>query len=251
MSLGINSDYSNAKFLEAQFKGMWNEVWKEHPGNSRGKAGVGTPRVEARRCSQLYNNAKTQKLSFVVLGETSIRQDETLLKNLGTISTNPVMSKKIIKKYLSNAFQGEGTQKINKLTREHLMKGAVLNEGNWFILPNDMVMLGVIHSGKECHIATNEGKIPSKDTLWDDKEMRPRVLGRELLQLYDAGYRIVQESLLEGRNIVMMRVDTKTAQEADLKGIRDSVKETSFKNIQDIFSDTVPFRDTERGRSQG
>lgn len=248
MDVRSPTDYGNCKYLESEFRGMWNEVWKEHPGNSKGKAGVGTPKQEAKRCSELYKHAKATNLSFVVLGGTHIREDNSLMNNLGTIATNPVMSKKKVKAILVNAFPDETGQKINKMTTEHLTKGAVLNEGNWFILPNDMVMLGIVHSGKECHIATSGGKIPKEGTLWDAKNQRPRVLGRELLQLYNSGYRIVRESL-NNKGLVMMRVDKEQAEGTGLRQIRGSLQDSSYEAIQRIFIDTVRFRDTEKGKA--
>lgn len=241
------SNYTNAKHLEGMILTIWGEVSREHPGNGKGK-GVGTYKAEAKRCALLYGNAASKERSFVVLGESSIRGDSALMANLGTISTNPVLSKKHVKASFQKVYPYLG-RKIDQAVQMHITQGAVLNEGNWFILPNDIFMLGVIHSGKECHIATENGEIPEKEILWDEDADRPRVLGRELLQLYEAGFRVVEESL-NGHGIQLLLVDENKSQLKGLLEIRQAGKTATLEMINNIFIDTVAYNETVKGKNE-
>lgn len=231
--------YNNSGQIRRELNANWSTLYKEQPGYGKGGKKITTnPKKEAMRCAKLYVNASAEELPFVVLGETSIREDGGLLRNLGTISTEPVYSGKKMKEYLSSACPSETPKKIKEMVHRHLTRGAVLNEGSWFILPNDMFMLGVVHSGKECHIATRRGRIPSPEVLWDHNKNIPRVLGREILQISNAGYKLLENSQ-NGKGLVFVRTDKNKALETDLTKLREAVINADLEKILSVFKDTI------------
>lgn len=113
-------------------------------------------------------------------------------------------------------------------------QGCILNTNNWNLLVNDVVILGAIHSLQDFAVwslrwgdldlgngVIGHGAVPMTDSdgwptidddiLWDAKENRPRVAGRELLMLHAAGYELVDD-----QNLGMYFVNTDPQKVSDL-----------------------------------
>lgn len=129
---------------------------------------------------RLYENARRGTLGILVLGDESIRSDETLLANLGATSVEPTAA-------ASDAIVGDNA-------RLRRLRGAVLNERFWWPFFNDCWVLGGIHGGAEFHLGFSAW--PDDSALWDGRNRRPTMLGRELFILSLAGYEIVNEGVL-------------------------------------------------------
>lgn len=174
--------------FEGYLKSNWSQLKRED--HRRGSTEV--PKKEAARITQLYQNVIQGQLPFCVLGLSNIREDESLLLNMGTISTDPQMDQKVVKEF----FRAMGEEVPKKRRSKDMSpvdllvkQGGILNESNWWILPNDAFMLGGIHAAKEFHLATEKGRYPDAKYLWDSEQGRPTAFGRELLILAHCGYR--------------------------------------------------------------
>lgn len=64
--------------------------------------------------------------------------------------------------------------------------GGILETQKWSLLANDAWLLGSIHALTEFHFAS---PFPLEN-LWDQKEGRPTVMGRELIGIDSVGYKI-------------------------------------------------------------
>jgi hypothetical protein len=180
--------------LFQEVRPMWAEIVQEVP---KKLMRVGNPRVEVKRGMEAYQNAYEAFLPFMILGDENIREEDTLLKNVGTLATNPQVNLKRISDFLQKVLRLEkGDKQLRTAVKVHTTQGAILNDSNWWPFRNDMFMLGAIHSEKEFHLATENGKEPSDDLLWDSKNKRPRVVGRELIMLALAGYQKEAAELL-------------------------------------------------------
>lgn len=172
--------------LYQEVRPMWAEIVQEVP---KKLMRTGTPKVEVKRGMEAYQNAYEAFLPFMILGGEGIREEDNLLKNVGTLATDPQVNLKKIADFLQRTLRLEkGDKQLKTAVKVHTTQGAILNDSNWWPFRNDMFMLGAIHSEKEFHLATENGKEPSDDILWDKKNKRPRVVGRELIMLALAGY---------------------------------------------------------------
>jgi len=119
----------------------------------------------------MYTNARQGALGMMILGDESIRGEKELLENMGVTSVTPAGAAKVIQGALADQRQ---------------TRGAVLNELYWWPFFNDCWVLGGVHGKMEFHLAFDGW--PADDQLWDAKNSRPKMLGRELLILSAAGY---------------------------------------------------------------
>jgi hypothetical protein len=157
--------------FKTELDGLYSDYSKQMPrwyGNRWGKT------EEIDRAWKLYSNARNSQLSMLVLGDISIRQDNNMLKNMGTTAAYPMTN------------PGGTTTGRNPRTSASNKTGSVLNEQDWWPLPNDAWLLGGIHGLAQFHLAS--GTNPADDLLWDASASRPRVLGRELIGLFAFGY---------------------------------------------------------------
>jgi hypothetical protein len=181
----------NKDNLLQEIQPMWSQIAREVPKKTMK---IGIPKVEAERGARAYENAFNSFLPFVILGDATIREEETLIQNMGTLATDPQVNQKKISDFLEESLKLENKNKqLKSAVKVHTTQGALLNDSNWWPFRNDMFMLGSIHSGKEFHLAFKNGKEPSDDSLWDNANKRPRVLGRELIMLALAGYKKVEK----------------------------------------------------------
>lgn len=182
----------NNNVLFSEIRPIWSEIAREIPNASMR---IGSPKVEAKRGAEAYENAFNGFLPFVILGNEKIREEETLLQNMGTLATDPQVNQKKISRFLDTTSPSKMNGKqLKTAVKIHTTQGAILNDSNWWLFRNDMFVLGSIHSGKEFHLASKAGKEPSDDLLWDAEHNRPRVLGRELIMLAAAGYQKAEQT---------------------------------------------------------
>jgi hypothetical protein len=81
---------------------------------------------------------------------------------------------------------GKGYRKDDGIA--HIRRGSVLNDGWWWPFKNDAWVIGGIHGLKRFHLTMASAP---DDLIWDGKDKRPRVLGRELLGLAAFGYSLI------------------------------------------------------------
>ena len=98
---------------------------------------------------RLYKQAKVPALGFLLLGETKIRIDPTLVQGFGLMSAAGVQDPEVVRMVAALKVQawwrGTGTPEL-KL-------GSILSDQNWSPLLNDALVLGGIHGRRECFLA--------------------------------------------------------------------------------------------------
>jgi hypothetical protein len=160
--------------FEEAVAGLYGTYWDKHrPGWYKDKWGKAE---EIDRAWKLYNSALNTQLSMLLLGDQTIRDPDDnhgagLLRNLGTTAAYPVRD------FNGRAHPGKAASS---------RKGSILNEDDWWTLPNDAWVLGGVHSLTPFYLASPT--LPADPLLWDSKKHRPRVLGRELIGLIHFGY---------------------------------------------------------------
>jgi hypothetical protein len=173
--------YLTKEQFEEAIGGLYGTYWDKHRPvwyeDKWGKA------EEIDRAWKLYNNALNTKLSMLLLGDQTIRNPDDdngagLLRNFGTTAAYPVRD-----------FQGRASPGQAASSR----KGSILNEEDWWTLPNDAWVLGGVHSLTPFYLASPT--LPADGLLWDKFKKRPRVLGRELIGLITFGYaRVIHQA---------------------------------------------------------
>lgn len=157
--------------LKTELGLLYGDYKKQMPRFYKDKWGE---KEEIDRAWKLYSNAADTQLSMLLLGDVKIRSDKALLKNMGTTAAYPMTN------------PAGTTTGRNPRTSASNSTGSVLNEQDWWPLPNDAWVLGGINSLAQFHLAS--GINPADDLLWDASAARPRVLGRELIGLFAFGY---------------------------------------------------------------
>jgi hypothetical protein len=137
-------------------KSHWASLYKEE-----GNPGKNPKEALARACA-LYDIILNQTSPFVVIGP-GVRSNAELKANIGLLN--------------SSSKEKKSSKEIECLAL------AILGENPWSLLINDIFMLGVIHRACEVHLALPDGKMPTKDLLWDEKKKKFKPLGRELVIL--------------------------------------------------------------------
>jgi hypothetical protein len=165
---------------------------------------------EIDRAWRLYSNAAQAERSMLLLGGDWMRTDKPLLQNLGTTATNP-------------AWRPKPNKRGNSHTAPHASnrKGSVLNELGWWPLPNDAWLLGGVNALCKFYLANPT--MPEKQLLWDSKEGRPRVLGRELIGLATFGYGRVAHKYEEQLGVVFAPIHTNKASQASFRDYLDAI----------------------------
>ncbi len=135
--------------------------------------------LNAQKMYQCYLNAK--KSPFLVIGGSDLRLNFWLIKNLGTLSLQPQYNAEKIKSLFERLYP---LSTLDQLIKTHLTCGSVVADEEWTVLENDFFMLGTIHAAHEIHL----GSMPTVEMIWNPRKNRPRILGRELLMLSQAGY---------------------------------------------------------------
>lgn len=149
---------------------------------------------------RLYQVATKPALGFIVLGDTKIRKDPSLVQNFGLASAGGVQEKEELA--LVERLQKE--RKLLPNSPKVVGPGSILSDKNWTPLLNDSLMLGGIHTNQDFVFAedrANSVPITSDpkswwltifnqypDIIWNDTFRIPRVYARELLGLKTFGY---------------------------------------------------------------
>lgn len=226
----IETTYPNI----TSFKDDLSKVgWANFIREASRKTNVGKPNKWSRYFA-IYQNARKsifRNPPIMILGREDARENYELMGNMGVLA-------------LKNEFQCNRkkiqtvTQLKNADVKKHVMHGAILNQSNWFIGLNDIVMVGVIDARKQLHILQKkEGKISKKD-LWSKKDNRPTVLGREIFMAAYMGYKRVECSDVLGNVLVPpKKIDVKENQYSKhyerLKGISQN---NFFKVVEPVRS---------------
>jgi len=142
----------------------------------------------------LYENAYEGTLPCMVIGASKLKSSEEELKNFGTLSEKfPYCPPKL----------------TSSLPEK--LKGGILCDKSWSVIKNDAYILGSIHSQKTFYLFKEKEKLQS--ILWDKKNNRPHVTGREIAMLYEAGYRqVASESESEKYGATFVCLDPKKAE---------------------------------------
>jgi hypothetical protein len=148
------------------------------------------------RCWTLYSHAYDGDLP-AVLGSNLLRSDPEAIGNFGLISSHEhgCTDVDVIRRVQYFWLSSLGSPEPDAV----LKRGSILCERYWSVLLNDVVVLGFVHSKRECHLwdAAPERPLSAPARLgselvdiefWDDRTRRVRVLAREIIMLHRAGY---------------------------------------------------------------
>lgn len=238
--------YSSGGFFRDEVSEKWKEIRAECPPILQEKKSS-LREEEARRGYALYRHAYLGRLPFIILGGPEIRSDLELIQNCGTISTIPQIRDEnleilrlFMKKVLlpKNAFPSPSVNP-ELFLKDHLRKGSILCESNWWPFQNDAFMFGAVHAHKDFHM----GFLPRKDLVWDEENGRPTVLGRELFLLALCGYRRIQHKAFEkSSTFILPKNAYKQAKSMTIKKFREALsKATSYKEFFVFTSQIMEF----------
>ncbi|MGE4481173.1 hypothetical protein [Acidocella sp.] len=217
---------------------------------------IGTSRVSVRNLAYKYyaRNPKYQLLSskqkdavldayigsyfspldFLVLGDSKSVWTPSMLYNFRPAGKNlfaklPPSSEWVDQRWKTDPSESQAAHALNDYVRDILQnnmisEGSVLYEMAWSLLCNDAFVRGAIDTGKEVHVAqqgTSVSDIPM-EKLFDEKNLRPRVLGRELLSLGHNGYDCVDHDY-PNLGVVFIPRKTRVMDDMALDSIYDQI----------------------------
>jgi hypothetical protein len=150
---------------------------------------------------RLYVAATKAALGFIVLGDTKIRKDPSLVQNFGLASAGGVQEKEELA--LVERLQRE--RKLLPSSPKVVGPGSILSDKNWTPLLNDSLMMGGFHTSQDFVFAEDRASgVPNTtgdakswwlsifnkypDIIWNNQYRIPRVFARELLGLKTFGY---------------------------------------------------------------
>lgn len=171
---------------------------------------LATERAELEQeCYKIYLKACSQDMPFV-LGAEELRSSKGIpeMKNFGVLCCEkPACPRAVLESGVD------------------VHTGAILCDSSWSVFKNDWAMLGVIHAGRTCYVS-NISKKELDDDLWDEDNKRPKVLGREIVMLHQAGYKQVVEDRMIERFGHMFMIEDKS--KLSLISYSDLVKATKL-----------------------
>lgn len=195
---GFNMSFYTIKSLRTETIANWAAITKEVP---KENFKLQPPKVEIQKGFEAYEAARSPSLNLIILGGPSIRTNQKLINNFGTLATDPQVDQKKVKKFMAKTLvqndenapnvkntAAKAAKTAKQQLHDHLHQGAMINESNWWPYRNDLFILGAIHGERSFHIVGKKGQFPADELLWDYAEKRPHVLGRELIMLKAAGY---------------------------------------------------------------
>jgi hypothetical protein len=158
---------------------------------------------------RMYSTSSTSSLGFLLLGDTKIRKDETLLMNFGTATAHDIQE---VQERALVAELSDRRRVISHGTAPDIHyeaakgPGSILSDDKWTPMLNDSFMLGGIHAGMDFHLAEDffqsrtarlQDQTPmtkwkyffrdNPASFWSDR-FGPRVFARECIGLKSAGY---------------------------------------------------------------
>lgn len=217
-------------YTERSFKEELARIWSTVTSFKPHWYTMGSQQIEINDAWEMYQNARGSNLSELLLGEMKLRSQLEVLKNFGTTSgTETTMERHTLyddkKKLISpgqvneTLRQGKGYKKDDGIA--HIRRGSVLNDGWWWPFKNDAWVIGGIHGLKRFHLTMASAP---DDLLWDGKDGRPRVLGRELLGLSAFGYSLIgvpawakKDPPAKGTTVATVTPSTATTPKAPVK----------------------------------
>jgi len=170
-----------------------------------------------------------------------------VLQNFGGASEKPFLlaledsrfSKYVDTTELATLKQLLAKTNVKKMAPEHLETGAVMFELMWNLAINDSFIRGGVDSRQDFTIAAPVNTVSMLDPriLWDEKEKRPTVLGRELFQLSMQGYYDIAHGY-PGHSIVLSPPETRNIEppKFDLEEYLDRLEHSTD---QDKFIDEL------------
>jgi hypothetical protein len=102
---------------------------------------------------RMYQKSSTNALGFLLLGDTAIRTDKTLLFNFGLTSAHGVQEQKDIALIDSIMNKRQGFAQPGHQAVQVLGSGSILSDKEWSPLLNDSFVLGGVNDCQEFHLA--------------------------------------------------------------------------------------------------
>lgn len=166
---------------------------------------------------KLYQNAYEGSLPFMVIGGKELRDASELLLNFGALAEERPLC-------------------VRQALPEK-QKGSILCDSNWNIVKNDAYILGSIHAKKTFYIYSKTQK-DLDQILWDKKENRPHIAGREIAILYAAGYRqVAKDEERQKYGVTLVCLDREKAEEFTLKELVEvTAKKTSVAALNKMLA---------------
>ena len=202
---------------------------------------------------QLYKCANRSTLGMLLLGDTKIRKDKSLLANFGIASAGGLKDPEELK--MLEKLKAERV-KVGS-TVEVLGSGSILNDQYWTPLLNDAFVIGGVHAQQDFHLAEDEADKyfvthgrppaggsppPSADAdarrlwsgffaahpglLWGEDYHGPRILSRELIGLKTFGY----QPQFSTHGLFFTCKDPGTASHASFARYLDAVEAAGFRS---------------------
>lgn len=214
--------YASALDIEAELTPHWSTICSQMKPfwyRFSGASDEDNIKSESAAAWRIYSNAKASTLDELLLGDLKLRSNVVIMKNFGTTSgKETTMEKGILFSESKTSISkdqiietAKETTRLNLIKAgtiadaqttlppqyidgldSHIRNGSVLNDGFWWPLINDAWLIGGVHSFKRFHLALSA---VDDSLLWDSskkpKGPRLRMLGRELIGLHEAGYRLI------------------------------------------------------------
>jgi hypothetical protein len=102
---------------------------------------------------RMYRKSSGNALGFLLLGDTAIRTDKTLLFNFGLTSAHGVQEQKDIAMIDAIMNKRRGFASTARPATELLGPGSILSDKEWSPLLNDAFVLGGVNDCQEFHLA--------------------------------------------------------------------------------------------------
>lgn len=141
---------------------------------------------------RLYQRAQQPELGFLLLGDSKLRADPTVVHSFGLLSAAGPQEPEVRAVMAGLRWQA----RIRHTTMPPMHKGSVLSDRNWSALLNDALILGGVHTGREfhfvateplCHPAHKPAGVAGERAAVD---MRARALQRHAADLTDASWEV-------------------------------------------------------------
>lgn len=158
---------------------------------------------------RMYLLSAKSTIGFKVLGNETLRDDKLALSNFGRLQS-PRSSPR------SSPVFNEDEQNIG---------GAILSDTTWNVLKNDSVILGAIHACQNVYIPHDKETLCSLPDNELYKSSHMRILTREIVQLSESGYEIIEHKNGKSLGTVLVCKNFEKAKNSTLANLWFSVKE--------------------------
>lgn len=195
------------------------------------------PKTYVKDWLAAMNAGASQRLPFVILGTDAIREDADAAQNFGTIAIEPAsMAQKEVARVFERAYPELNPKERKSLLKTHFREGAIINASNWYVFLNDCFIYGALGANKEFHVGLKSIK---HELIWDNKNKRPRALGRELLMLKFSGYTPFKTK----QGYTFMPPSGRSEATTPIEAYREAIKQIrSVADIVEYIDSAVPLR---------